>query len=819
MLEALAKAKGEAAQALVGVLPAIGGEPALAAAIAQYGSENAGIKREAVEALAAWPSTAALPSLLDIAAKDQDTPRYVLAFRGLVRLVGRLDQPADQIVARYGEAMKLARRPEEKRLVLGGLGGIQDRVAFPELLARLDDAELAADAAVAVTELAKTVKGDDAIVALKQVLAKVKDADTQKRAKEALSEIAKFAGCIGIWEVAGPYTKDNKGHTALYPIVFPPEIRDAKDVAWRKAKADRQDGHLNLIPLCGETNRCAYMRVNILVPETTEAELSIGSDDGVKAWLNGNVCHENNVPRAYVPFEDTVPIILLKGTNTLMLKITQGGGGWEANARVRAADGSPLTGLNFELGAPVYREAPPRKLADGAPTAEKLGWRVAVQCWSFNRFTFFESVDKAERMGLKYLEMYPGQTVAKEHGDAKTDQNMTAEMQKAIQERLAKAGIRVVNFGVTGIPGDEAGRRRLFAWAKSMGIETICAEPDPKDLPGIDAFCQEYGINVALHNHPEPSRYWNPQTVLDACKGRSSRIGACADTGHWMRSGIKPIDAVRLLEGRLLAFHFKDLNTYGKQGAHDVPWGTGKGELVQVLRELRRQGVKAVFSSEYEHNWDRNETEIGACVRNFEAMAREIELEEEGTWQVLFNMRDREAFMNAGGQAPGGAWRVHGADLAMTGGGGDIWTRERFGDFVLELEFNTTGNSGLFFRTDNPRNPVQTGIEMQVERPGGPSRHSVGAFYDLQAPNSNAAKDGWNHVTLTAKGNLLTVAMNGVEVNRMDLDKWSTPGQNPDGSKNKFAKALKDFKREGHIGFQDHGNPVRYRNIRIRRLP
>jgi HEAT repeat protein/sugar phosphate isomerase/epimerase len=819
VLAALAKSSGAARISLLGVLPAIGDADTLAAATAELKSEDGNAKREAVKALAAWPNPAAIPALRDVVANDQDTVRYVYAFRGLIRLLAQVNEPTPKLLARYDEAMKLARRPEEKRMVLSGLGKIQDRAVLPKLVAYLSEQELADDASVAIVELAKTVKGDDAIAALRKVLATSKNKNIQKRAKDAASEIGKYAGCVGMWEVAGPYTKDNKGHTAIYPIVFPPEQRDAKGVEWRKVKADRPDGHLDLIPLCGKSNRCAYMRVNIIVPETTEAQLNIGSDDGLKVWLNGNVCHEMNVPRAYVAFEDTIPVVLLKGTNTLLMKITQGGGGWEANARVRDADGLPLAGLNFELGAPVYREAVAAKLADGAPTAEKLGWRMSIQCWSFRNFTFFESVDKAKRMGVKYLEMFPGQKVDTQFGDVQTNQGMSPEVQKAVQAKLADAGIKVVNFGVTGIPGDEAGRRKLFGWAKSMGIETICAEPDPKDLPDLDKFCQEYAINIALHNHPEPSRYWNPQTVVDACKGLSPRIGTCADTGHWMRSGIKPIDAVKLLKGRLVTFHFKDLNKYGKDGAHDVPWGTGKGDLIEVLRELKRQGVKAAFSSEYEYNWDNSEVDIAACVRNFEAMAKQIELEEDGKWQVIFNMRDLNSFMNRDGKAPNSGWKIVDGALAMPSkGGGDIWTRERFADFVLDLEFRTTGNSGLFFRTDNPRDPVQTGIEMQVERPAKPGRHTVGAFYDLQAPSKTTATTGWNHVTLTAKDNLLTVVMNGEKVNELDLNKWSTPGQNPDGSKNKFKKALKDFKRDGHIGFQDHGNPVSYRNIRIRRL-
>lgn len=814
VLAALQGATGDPANALLTVLPAIGDATCLAAATAALQAPSDDTKREAVKALGDWPTPAALPALREVAAQDQDVSRYVFAFRGMVRLIGQLPLPTDQLIGQYDEAVALARRPDEKRLVLGGLGKLRDRAALPKLLGYLADPELVDEAGVATLELARTVKGDDAVKALRDVITKVKNPDVLKRAKDVLNEITEFAGCVGVWEVSGPYTKDDKGHTALYPIVFPPEDREAKDVVWRKVEADRNDGHLNLIPLCGETNRCAYMRVNLLVPKQTPALLEIGSDDGLKVWLNGNVCHEMNVPRAYVPNEDKFPVTLLEGTNTLLLKITQGGGGWEANARIRAADGTPVEGLNFEIGAPVYREAVAVKLADGAPTAEQLGWRMSIQCWSFRNFTFFQSVDKAQRMGVKCLEMFPGQTVDPTFGDVKTNQDMSPEVQQAIQAKLAEAGIQIVNFGVTGVPGDEAGRRKLFAWAKSMGIETICCEPDPKDLPGLDPFCQEYGINLALHNHPKPSRYWDPQTVLDACQGLSPRIGACADTGHWMRSGIQPLEAVKLLKGRLVTFHFKDLDKVG-DGAHDVPWGTGQGDLIEVLRELKRQGVKAAFSSEYEYNWDNNEVDIAACVRNFEAMARQIILEEDGKWQVLFTMRDLDAFMAADGKAPAAGWRIMGDELAMTGKGGDIWTRARFGNFVLDLEFKTTGNSGLFFRTDNPRDPVQTGIEMQVERPGGPNRHSVSAFYDLQAPSQNAANGDWNHVTLTAKDNLLTIVLNGVTVNQMDLDQWATPGQNPDGSANKFAKALKDFKREGHIGFQDHGNPVRYRYIRI----
>ena len=267
--------------------------------------------------------------------------------------------------------------------------------------------------------------------------------------------------------------------------------------------------------------------------------------------------------------------------------------------------------------------------AAGAPTAERLGWQVSIQCWSFNKATFFESVERAASMGLKVIEMFPGQRVDGEHVDWTTGPDMPPEALAAVQAKLKAVGVRVANFGVTGMAADEAGRRRLFEWASSLGIETLCAEPEPAALPGLDTLCQEYRINLALHNHPEPSRYWHPQSVLDACKGLSPRIGACADTGHWMRSGVTPLEAVKLLQGRIVTFHLKDLNEMGKD-AHDVPWGAGKGDLPAVLRLLRRQGFKGVFSAEYEYNWEKNTEDIAACVRNVEAMARAIVLEEGG---------------------------------------------------------------------------------------------------------------------------------------------------------------------------------------------
>jgi hypothetical protein len=187
-------------------------------------------------------------------------------------------------------------------------------------------------------------------------------------------------------------------------------------------------------------------------------------------------------------------------------------------------------------------------------------------------------------------------------------------------------------------------------------------------------------------------------------------------------------------------------------------------------------------------------------------------------WRLLFNGKDLDGWQNATGKAPGAGWVAADGALVLNKGGGYLWTKERFGDFVLDLEVKTTGNSGVFIRTDKPSDPVQTGIEIQVDNPSAkPDKHSFGAIYDLVAPKSNPAKKGdWTRLVITADKNLLKVEMNGEPVAEMDLDRWSEAGKNPDGTKNKYRTALKDFKREGHIGFQDHGGTVMYRNIKIK---
>jgi len=151
--------------------------------------------------------------------------------------------------------------------------------------------------------------------------------------------------------------------------------------------------------------------------------------------------------------------------------------------------------------------------------------------------------------------------------------------------------------------------------------------------------------------------------------------------------------------------------------------------------------------------------------------------------------------------------------------GGIIWSKEKFGDFQITLQYKTSAkaNSGLFFRSD-PKNAVQGGFEIQIASPGiYGGKHIVGSLYDAKEPTVAAGKpDGeWNTMEVTCKGPSIKVVLNGKSVIDVDIDDWKEPRKNPDGSKNKFKTALKDLPRTGHLGLQYHGQPVWFRNMKV----
>jgi sugar phosphate isomerase/epimerase len=250
----------------------------------------------------------------------------------------------------------------------------------------------------------------------------------------------------------------------------------------------------------------------------------------------------------------------------------------------------------------------------GAPSGAA---RVGVAAWSFNRFTFVEAVDRTAALGLKHIEAFVGQRVSPA-SEAKLDEDLPDAALAEMRAKLQSANVTLTSVYIHELSAEEPACRRSFEFASKLGVETIVSEPPPEALGHIERLCAEFGINVALHNHPQgSSRYWHPREALKTLEGRGPRLGVCADLGHWQRSGIRPLDGIRLLGSRLMSLHVKDLNEASPQG-HDVVWGTGVGDLAAVLGEVERLGVRpTLVAIEYEHLWEDNRREIAACAAFF----------------------------------------------------------------------------------------------------------------------------------------------------------------------------------------------------------
>lgn len=245
---------------------------------------------------------------------------------------------------------------------------------------------------------------------------------------------------------------------------------------------------------------------------------------------------------------------------------------------------------------------------------------LGVQAWTFNKFTFAETVDKVSALGLRYLQAYPRQKIG-----GGIEGTMVPSMDGATRAKvlaLLKArGVTLTSFGVARA-ANEAEWREVFSFAQAMGLRDLAVEPPkaswPETLPLLDRLAREYGVGVSLHNHPNPTN--PPADVVAALKPFGTYLGFCADTGHWARSGFEPVAALRAAEGRLISLHFKDLTEIART-AHDVPWGTGASNAAGQIAELRRQRFTGIIYIEYEHRTPQLEAEVARSVEFFRRAA------------------------------------------------------------------------------------------------------------------------------------------------------------------------------------------------------
>jgi len=244
-------------------------------------------------------------------------------------------------------------------------------------------------------------------------------------------------------------------------------------------------------------------------------------------------------------------------------------------------------------------------LASRCAMAAERRLTVGIQLYSLRGYPVETALRHARDMGFRVVEFYAGMYPL----------NSSAEAIAAMNERLASLGLTISAHGVNAFGGDAVANRRVFEFAKAAGIRTLSADPAPESFASLDDLVKEFDIRIAIHNHGPRHRYDKVIDVLEAIEKHDERIGACADLGHFIRSGEKPVEVIRALKGRLYGVHLKDFRDM-QDKTKGVILGKGHLDVPGVFAALEQVGFPAdgALSLEYEENPQDPLADIRECL-------------------------------------------------------------------------------------------------------------------------------------------------------------------------------------------------------------
>jgi len=251
-------------------------------------------------------------------------------------------------------------------------------------------------------------------------------------------------------------------------------------------------------------------------------------------------------------------------------------------------------------------------LVASSAIAADLSSQLGIQTWTLRNLKFDQVVEFAKKHGIKNLQMIGN------HMDPKAPTEETLR-KKAV---LDAAGLKVYTFGVAGTSLDKEDNRKLFEFAKLLGIRVIVVEPnDFKILDNLEELVKEYDIRIAIHNHGIRSLYGNPAVVRALLKHRDPRMGVCMDAGWITSTGMDPTDIFKKYEGRVFDIHLKDKRvekTQGEDVSFDTHIGKGQGRLDILLAELKATQWPGILAIETDSaDFAKNPDEFVAGAKSF----------------------------------------------------------------------------------------------------------------------------------------------------------------------------------------------------------
>lgn len=268
---------------------------------------------------------------------------------------------------------------------------------------------------------------------------------------------------------------------------------------------------------------------------------------------------------------------------------------WSRRQFLGAASAAIVGGA---FGAKLARAADAKKY-------DFAGYNVGLQSYTLREFSVDRALEQMNKWGLGSVELFEAHFPSKS-SDADIE---------AMKSKSKSLGIKMLGHGVNPFTADHEANRRWFEFAKKAGIKNLSANPSEDAFDSLDKLCEEYQIRIAIHNHGPGADYDKISDTLNAVKGHHPLIGACADLGHYIRSGEDPVRAINLFEGRLFGIHLKDFAEQ-KDKTKGVILGQGHLDVVGVFKALKKVNFPAdgCLSLEYEENPKDPWADVEACL-------------------------------------------------------------------------------------------------------------------------------------------------------------------------------------------------------------
>jgi sugar phosphate isomerase/epimerase len=276
---------------------------------------------------------------------------------------------------------------------------------------------------------------------------------------------------------------------------------------------------------------------------------------------------------------------------------------------------------------PATQPAQPTTSGSAQPAANDPfgGFTLGIQSYTFRNFNLEQALTRISDLGVRHVELFRGH-LATTSTDAQID---------AAKNLMREKNITPVAFGVENFTNNDANNRRLFEFARKLGVRNLSADPNPDSFDSLDRLCEEFDINIAIHPHGPVGggrlhRWYSAEVIMDAVRNHNRRIGTCLDTGHLIHAAIAPhnrnldpAQQIRVMGARNFGLHLKDHNNMRDV---DVVFGRDGGvlDVLAVLRALREVNFRGYIAIEYEANPRDPSPDVRACLDVFRDSVRRL---------------------------------------------------------------------------------------------------------------------------------------------------------------------------------------------------